>query len=68
MMISYMIDRQGYLIINRETVSEDTEDFEYSPKPEYPGFFHVFNEKNEVFLLCFTTFFFNFLSLLEKIT
>jgi DNA polymerase elongation subunit (family B) len=37
MMISYMIDGQGYLIINREIVSEDIKDFEYTPKPEYPG-------------------------------
>ena len=27
-MISYMVDGQGYLIINREIVSEDIEDFE----------------------------------------
>ena len=36
-MISYMVDRQGYLIVNREVVSEDIEDFEYTPKPEFPG-------------------------------
>jgi len=51
MMISYMIDSQGYLIINRETVGQDVHDFEYTPKPEYPGQFHVFNEKNELDLL-----------------
>ncbi len=36
-MISYMVDRQGYLIINREVVSEDIQDFEYTPKPEFEG-------------------------------
>lgn len=30
-MISYMLGTQGYLIINREIVSEDIEDFEYTP-------------------------------------
>ena len=33
-MISYMIDGEGYLIVNREIVSEDIEDFEYTPKKE----------------------------------
>lgn len=51
MMISYMIDGQGYLIINREIVSEDIKDFEYTPKPEYPGPFKIFNEKDERALL-----------------
>lgn len=31
-MISYMLDKQGYLITNREFVSEDINDFEYTPK------------------------------------
>jgi DNA polymerase epsilon subunit 1 len=47
MMISYMIDGQGFLITNREIVSEDIEDFEYTPKPEYPGPFMIFNEPDE---------------------
>uniref|UniRef100_A0A915CMU3 DNA polymerase epsilon catalytic subunit n=1 Tax=Ditylenchus dipsaci TaxID=166011 RepID=A0A915CMU3_9BILA len=47
MMISYMIDGIGFLIINREIVSEDVEDFEYTPRPEFKGEFTVFNEKNE---------------------
>lgn len=47
MMISYMIDGQGFLITNREVVSEDIADFEYTPKPEYPGPFMIFNEPNE---------------------
>lgn len=51
MMISYMADKKGYLIVNRETVSEDTSDFEYTPRPEFPGLFHVFNEPNEKRLL-----------------
>ncbi|KAK2573782.1 DNA polymerase epsilon catalytic subunit A [Acropora cervicornis] len=51
MMISYMIDAQGYLIINREIVSEDIEDFEYTPKPEYEGQFTVINELDEASLL-----------------
>ncbi|RLN92387.1 hypothetical protein BBJ28_00012461, partial [Nothophytophthora sp. Chile5] len=46
-MISYMIDRQGYLIVNREFVSEEINDFEYTPKESYPGPFIVFNEPNE---------------------
>lgn len=46
-MISYMIDGQGFLIINREIVSEDIEDFEYTPKPEYKGPFKIFNERDE---------------------
>ncbi|KAI9929220.1 DNA polymerase epsilon catalytic subunit [Aspergillus wentii] len=47
MMISYMIDGQGFLITNREIVSEDISDFEYTPKPEYSGPFMIFNEPNE---------------------
>ncbi|GMN22998.1 hypothetical protein TIFTF001_043613 [Ficus carica] len=51
MMISYMVDGQGYLIINRECVGDDIEDLEYTPKPEFEGFFKVTNVKNEVELL-----------------
>lgn len=51
MMISYMVDGQGYLITNREIVSADIEDFEYTPKPEFEGPFTVFNEPNEVSLI-----------------
>ncbi|CAI9105576.1 OLC1v1004524C1 [Oldenlandia corymbosa var. corymbosa] len=51
MMISYMVDGQGYLIINRECVGEDIEDLEYTPKPEFEGCFNVSNVKNEVELL-----------------
>lgn len=48
MMISYMVDGQGYLITNREIVSEDIEDFEYTPKDGYEGPFIIFNEPDEV--------------------
>jgi DNA polymerase epsilon subunit 1 len=47
MMISYMIDGQGFLITNREIVSEDIADFDYTPKAEYEGPFMIFNEPNE---------------------
>ncbi|KAK3107356.1 hypothetical protein FSP39_012618, partial [Pinctada imbricata] len=47
MMISYMIDGQGFLICNREIVSQDVEDFEYTPRPEFEGPFIVFNEPDE---------------------
>lgn len=51
MMISYMIDGDGYLITNRNVISEDIDDFEYTPKPEYPGYFTIFNEADEVLML-----------------
>ncbi|SNX82388.1 probable POL2 - DNA polymerase epsilon, calytic subunit A [Melanopsichium pennsylvanicum] len=51
MMISYMIDGQGFLITNREIVSEDIEDFEYTPKDEYEGPFIIFNEPDELGVL-----------------
>jgi len=51
MMISYMIDGQGFLITNREVVSEDIADFDYTPKPEYSGPFMIFNEVDEKALL-----------------
>ena len=50
-MISYMLPGQGYLIINREVVSEDVSDFEYTPLPKYPGPFVVMNEANEEAML-----------------
>lgn len=33
MMISVMVDGDGYLIVNREEVHGYIEDFEYSPRP-----------------------------------
>jgi DNA polymerase epsilon subunit 1 len=50
-MISYMVNGQGYLIISRHVVSQDVNDFEYTPKPNYPGPFHIFNEATEEALL-----------------
>uniref|UniRef100_H2YP33 DNA polymerase epsilon catalytic subunit n=1 Tax=Ciona savignyi TaxID=51511 RepID=H2YP33_CIOSA len=47
-MISYMIDGQGYLICNRDIVSMDVDDFEFTPKPEFEGKFTIFNEKDEL--------------------
>ncbi len=51
-MISYMIsdgkdNSQGYLITSRSIVSEDIPDFDYTPKPSYPGSFRIFNEIDE---------------------
>ncbi|KAK3581719.1 hypothetical protein CHS0354_015350 [Potamilus streckersoni] len=51
MMISYMVDGEGYLICNREIVSQDVENFEYTPRPEFEGPFTVFNEPDEFSLL-----------------
>jgi DNA polymerase epsilon subunit 1 len=50
-MISYMLGGEGFLICARHIVSEDIDDFEYTPKPEYPGRFTVFNEKDEEALI-----------------
>lgn len=50
-MISLMIDGQGFLIVNREIVSEEITDFEYTPKPNLEGPFRIFNENNEICLL-----------------
>jgi DNA polymerase epsilon subunit 1 len=63
-MISYMVScsstgsggaggpgPQGYLICSRSVVSADVNDFEYTPKPNYPGPFHIFNEVDEKALL-----------------
>lgn len=35
MMISYMVNGNGFLIINRQIISSDVDDFEYTPRPEY---------------------------------
>ena len=50
-MISIMIDGKGILIINREIVSKDISNFEYTPHPDYKGPFHVYNEATEELLL-----------------
>ncbi|CAH8489755.1 unnamed protein product [Schistosoma turkestanicum] len=54
-MISYMLDGAGHLICNRETLTEDIEDFDYTPRPEFPGHFTVHNLQTE--LDCITFFF-----------
>ena len=51
MMSSYMIDGQGFLITNRDIVSEDIDDFEYTPKEGYEGPFTIFNEADEASVL-----------------
>ncbi|KAF6780147.1 hypothetical protein AHF37_00368 [Paragonimus kellicotti] len=54
-MISYMLDGAGHLICNREILSEDVEDFDFTPRPEFPGHFVVHNLPTE--LDCITFFF-----------
>lgn len=44
----FLFPLKGFLITNREIVSENIEDFEFTPKPEYEGPFTVFNEDDEV--------------------
>lgn len=39
---------QGFLITNREIISADIEDFEYTPSADYEGPFVIFNEADEV--------------------
>ena len=36
------------MICNREIISSDVEDFEYTPRPEFEGPFIVINEPDEV--------------------
>ena len=45
-MISYMVDKRGFLIVNREVVSEDIADFEYTPKREFEGAWAPTNNKH----------------------
>jgi len=42
-----MIDGQGFLITNREIVSSDIDDFDYTPKPEFEGPFTIVNARDE---------------------
>lgn len=35
MMISYMVNGNGFLIVNRQIISSDVDNFEYTPRPEY---------------------------------
>lgn len=48
-LISYMFNGQGYLIVNREWLTADVRSFAFQPKPQFAGAgpFVVFNEKNE---------------------
>lgn len=39
------------MITNREIISADIEDFEYTPKPEFEGLFTIYNEVDEAALL-----------------
>ena len=50
-MISYMVAGKGFLIVSRSVVGADIEPFEYTPKPQFPGHFTIFNEPNEKALL-----------------
>ena len=50
-MISYMINGQGYLLLSRHVVGKDVPNFEYTPKPKYPGPFIVINELTEEALI-----------------
>ena len=50
---SVVLDNYPAVFKNREKarqeiVGKDIEDFEYTPKPEYEGFFRVVNVENEV--------------------
>lgn len=60
-MISYMIDGMGmysttrvtagYLLVNRELVGADVDNFDFTPMPEYAGPFTVINLKTEADML-----------------
>eukprot|EP00571_Detonula_confervacea_P015151 CAMPEP_0172308022 /NCGR_PEP_ID=MMETSP1058-20130122/8746_1 /TAXON_ID=83371 /ORGANISM="Detonula confervacea, Strain CCMP 353" /LENGTH=2557 /DNA_ID=CAMNT_0013020353 /DNA_START=95 /DNA_END=7768 /DNA_ORIENTATION=- len=50
-MISYMVNGQGYLLLSRHVVGKDVPNFEYTPKPRYPGPFIVINELTEEALI-----------------
>ena len=47
MMISFVLNGDGFLIVNRETVSKDIEDFDFAPEGKFPTRFTIFNERNE---------------------
>ena len=38
---------KGSLIISQHVVGSNIQDFEYTPKPNYPGPFKIFNEMDE---------------------
>lgn len=47
MMISYVIDGNFFLITNREILSSDVKEFDYSPKPDISGTVTIYNEESE---------------------
>lgn len=47
MMISYVVNGDGFLITNREFVSEDIDDFEYTPNEAFRTNITVYNEPDE---------------------
>lgn len=49
--IIFQVDGHGFLITNRQVISADVENFEYTPKDEYRGDFTVWNEANEIELI-----------------
>ena len=50
-LISYVINGDGYLITNREIISEDIQDFVYGPIEAYETDIMVYNEVNEKAML-----------------
>lgn len=48
MLISYVIDEQTFLIVNREIVSEDIQEFTFCPTEDQQYSVTIFNEKNEL--------------------
>ena len=50
-MISVMADGRGYLLVNREEVVSDIEDFDYAPKPDMEGHFVISNCEDEKAML-----------------
>ena len=60
-MISIMADGRGYLLVNREEVVRDIEDFDYAPKPDMEGHFAVTNCEDEKAVLA------EFFSLIKRL-
>ena len=47
MLISYVIDQETFLIVNREILSKDIQPFDYNPLPGINSEVIIFNEKDE---------------------
>ena len=47
MLISYVIDQETFLIVNREILSKDIEPFDYNPLPGISSEVTIYNEKDE---------------------